>query len=143
MNQRNPARREEQEHEGYGHAVYRSWCAAYVEGRGVGGRKEANNPNGSFFCCFLTQETADTFPILICLDNRHGQTGVTCCERKGSTAFFTRLIVDLIKDPDLRRIILKCQNEFEYESVSRCDDSLMCWSVCERNEKMQNSQNFL
>ena len=36
MNSKNPTRREKQEHEDSGHAVYRSWCAACVEGRGVG-----------------------------------------------------------------------------------------------------------
>ena len=36
MNPKNPMSREEQEHEDDGHAVYRSWCAACVEGRGVG-----------------------------------------------------------------------------------------------------------
>ena len=36
MNQKNPTKRVKQEHEDSGHAVYRSWCAACVEGRGVG-----------------------------------------------------------------------------------------------------------
>ena len=35
---KNPTSREKQEHEDSGHAVYRSWCAACVEGRGVGGQ---------------------------------------------------------------------------------------------------------
>ena len=30
--------REKQEHEDSGHAVYRSWCAACVDGRGAGGQ---------------------------------------------------------------------------------------------------------
>ena len=38
MNPKNPTNREKQEHEDSGHAVYRSWCAACVEGRGVGGQ---------------------------------------------------------------------------------------------------------
>ena len=38
MNPKNPTSREKQEHEDSGHAVYRSWCAACVEGRGVGGQ---------------------------------------------------------------------------------------------------------
>ena len=37
MNPKNPTSREKQEHEDSGHAVYTSWCAACVEGRGVGG----------------------------------------------------------------------------------------------------------
>ena len=36
MKPKNSMSREEQKHEDYGHAVYRSWCAACVEGRGVG-----------------------------------------------------------------------------------------------------------
>ena len=35
----------------------------------------------------MTQEIADTFPIVICGDSRYGQTGATCCERKGPTAY--------------------------------------------------------
>ena len=35
---KNPTSREKQEHEDSGHAVYRSWCAACVEGPGVGGQ---------------------------------------------------------------------------------------------------------
>ena len=38
MNPKNPSSREKQEHEDSGHAVHRSWCAACVEGRGVGGK---------------------------------------------------------------------------------------------------------
>ena len=38
MNPKNPTSRGKQEHEDSGHAVYRSWCAACVEGRGVGGQ---------------------------------------------------------------------------------------------------------
>ena len=67
----NPISREKQEHEDSGHVVYRSWCAACVEGRGVEG------------------------PILICRDSKYGQTGATCCERKGSIAFLVGFIKDL------------------------------------------------
>ena len=38
MNPKNPTSREKQEHEDSGHAVYRSWCAVCVGGRGVGGQ---------------------------------------------------------------------------------------------------------
>ena len=38
MNPKNPTSRERQEHEDSGHVVYRSWCAACVDGRGVGGQ---------------------------------------------------------------------------------------------------------
>ena len=45
-------------------------------------RRERTIPIMAFDYGFLTQETADTFPILICRDSRYGQTGATCCERK-------------------------------------------------------------
>ena len=114
MNPKNSTSREKQEHEDYGLAVYRSWCAACVEGRGVGGQhrielleeeeRERTTP-------IVTHENADTFPILFCRDNRHSQTGATCCERKGPTAYFIPLLVDFVKNVGFRRIILKCDNE--------------------------------
>ena len=98
MNPKNPTSREKQEHGDSGHAVYRSWCAACVEGRGVGGQhrlelveKEEREITTPIVACdhgFLAQENADTFPILICRDSKYGQTGATCCERKGLTACF-------------------------------------------------------
>ena len=60
---------------------------------------------------FLTQENADTFPILICRDNRYGQTGATCCERKGPTAYSISFVVGFIKDLGFRRTTLKFDNE--------------------------------
>ena len=117
MSPKNPMSREEQEHEDSGQHVYRSWCAACVEGRGVGGHlhvepleeeeRERTTPMVAFDCGFLTQENADTFPILICRDNRHGQTGVTCCKGKGPTAYFIPLLVDFIQDLDFRRILFE------------------------------------
>ena len=38
MKPKNPTSREKHEHEYSGHAIYRSWCAACVEGRGVQGQ---------------------------------------------------------------------------------------------------------
>ena len=91
------------------------------KGRGVGGQhrielleeeeKERTTPIAAFDYGFLTQENADTFPILICRDSRYGQTGATCCERKGSTAYSFSLIVGFIKDLAFRRITLKCDSE--------------------------------
>ena len=62
MNPKNPMIREEQEHEDYGHAVCRSWCAACVEGSGVGRHlqvepleeeeRERTTPTASFDCGF-------------------------------------------------------------------------------------------
>ena len=82
MNPKNPTSREKQEHENSEHAVHRSWHVACVEGRGVGGQhrielleeeeRERTTPIVAFDYGFLTQENADTFPILICRDSRYG-----------------------------------------------------------------------
>ena len=121
MNPKNPTSREKQEREDSGQAVCRSWCAACVEGRGVGGQhrielleeeeRERTTPIAAFGHGFLTQENTDTFPILICRDSRYGQTGATCCKRKGPTAYAVSFLVGFIKDLGFRRIILKCDDE--------------------------------
>ena len=121
MNPKNPTSREKQERGDSGHAVHRSWCAACVEGRGVGGQhrvellqeeeRERTTPMVAFDCGFLAQENADTFRILICRDSRYGQTGATCCERKGPTAYSISFLVGFVKDLCFLRIILKCENE--------------------------------
>ena len=64
-NPKNRTSRETQEHEDSGHAVYRSWFASCVEGRGVGGQhrlelleeeeRERTTPIVAFECGFLTQ----------------------------------------------------------------------------------------
>ena len=107
MNQKNPTIREKQEHEDSEHAVYRSWCAACVEGRGVCGQhrielleeeeRERTTPIAAFDYGFLTQANADAFPMLICRDSRHGQTGATRCERRGPTACSISFLVGLSK----------------------------------------------
>ena len=51
------------------------------------------------------------FPILISRDSKYGQTGATCCERKGPSAYSISFLVGFIKDLGFRRIILKCDNE--------------------------------
>ena len=120
MNPKNPTSREKQEHEDSRHAVCRSWCAARVEGRGVVDNIELNfwkkrkvkgGPQSQLSITVFWQENADTFPILICRDGRYGQTGATCCERKGPTAYSISFLVGFIKDLGFRRIILKCDNE--------------------------------
>ena len=108
MNPKNPTGSEKQEHEDSGHAVYRSWCAAYVERRGVGGQhrtelleeeeRERTTPIVAFDYGFLTQENADTLPMLICRDSRYGQTRAMCCERKSPTAHSISFLLDFIKD---------------------------------------------
>ena len=121
MNPKNPTRREKQEHEDSGHAVYRSWCAACFGGRGAGGQhrielleeegRGRTTPIVAFDYGFLTQENADTFPFLVCRDSRYGKTGATCCERKGTTTYSISFLVGFVKDLSFRRIILKCDNE--------------------------------
>ena len=60
--------------------------------------REITTPIVAFDYGFMTQENADTFPSLICRDSRYGQTGATCCERKGPTANFISLLVGFIED---------------------------------------------
>ena len=64
MNPKNHTSREKEEHEDSGHAVYRSCCAACVEGRGVGGQhrielleedeRERTTPTVAFHYGFVT-----------------------------------------------------------------------------------------
>ena len=132
MNPNRPTRREKQEHEDSGHAVYRHWCAVCVEGRRVGGHhrielleeeeRERTTPIVTLDYGFVTQEHADTFPILICRDDKYGQTGATRGERKGLTAYSISLLVGFIKDLGFRRIILKCDNE---PSTKALQDAVM------------------
>ena len=92
-----------------------------VEGRGVGGQhrielleeeeRERTTPIVVFDYGFLTQENAETFQILMCRDSRYGQTGATCCERKGPTAYSISFLVGFIKDLGFCKIILKCDDE--------------------------------
>ena len=72
--------------------------------------RERTTPIVAFDYGFLTQENADTFPILICRDSTYGQ-GATCCERKGPTAYSMSFLVGFVKDLRFHRIILKCDNE--------------------------------
>ena len=90
----------------------------------------------AFDCGFLIQERADTFPILICRDNRHGQTRATCRERKGPTAYFIPLLVGFIKDLDFRRITLEYENE---PSVKVFQEAMIysCVEVAVRRLKRQ------
>ena len=74
-------------------------------------KTERTTPIVAFDYGFLTLENADTLPILMCRDSRYGQTGATCCERKGPTAYSISFLVGFIKDLGFRRIILTCDNE--------------------------------
>ena len=65
MNPKDPTSKEKQDHEDSGHAVYRSWCAACVGGRSVGGQhrielleegeRERTTPFVAFSYGFLTR----------------------------------------------------------------------------------------
>ena len=113
---RTPTSREKQKREDSGHVVYRSWCAAGVEDRGVDGQhriellgeeeRERITPTVAFDYGFLTQDNADTCQILICRASRYGPM-----EQNGPTAYSISCLVGFIKDFGLRRIILKCDNE--------------------------------
>ena len=120
MDPKNPTTREKQEHEDSGHAVYRSWCAACVEGRGVGGQhrielleeeaRERTTPIVAFDYGFLTEKRRHVSNSG-CRDSRYGQTVATCCERKGPTAYSVSFLVGFIEDLGFRRSIMKCDNE--------------------------------
>ena len=90
--------------------------------------RERTTPIVAFDCGFLTQENADTFPILICRDSRYGQTGATCCERKGPTAYSISFLVGFIKDLGFRRIILKCAHEPSTKALQDAVIHAMCRS---------------
>ena len=120
---------EEQEPEDCRHAVYRSWCTMCVKGRCVGKHlqvepleeeeRERTTPMVAFHCVFLTQENSDIFAILICRDNRHGAIPH---------------LVDLIKDLQSLRIILKDKNEpslkvFQEATMTRSFWKPRCW-IC-------------
>ena len=102
-NLKTPMSRSEQEREDCGHAVYRNWCAACFEARGVERQlqvepleeeeRERTTRMVAFDYVFLTPENVDIFPILICRDHGQSQTGVTCYERKESTLYLMRCYI--------------------------------------------------
>ena len=77
--------------------------------------RKRTTPIAAFGDVSMTPESADTFPTLICRDTRFGQTGPTCCERKGPTAYSISFLVGFIKDLGFRRIFLK----FDYEPSTK------------------------
>ena len=136
----------EQEPEDCGYAVFRSWCAVCVKGRGVGKHlqvepveveeRERTTPMVAVDCVFLTPKNADVFPILICRDHVCGRTGATCCERKGPTAYSTSFLGGW-------RIFLKDENQpsrkvFQQAMIYSCVDVV----VREMKKTMYNSQDF-
>ena len=117
---KSPSSREKQVHKDSVHAVYRSWCLSRKL-CGTGGlhrielldEEERENETSivAFNHGFLTQDNADTFPLVICRKKRrYGQTGATCCERKKRTAYSISFLVPFIKDLGYCRIILKCDS---------------------------------
>ena len=68
-------------------------------------------PTVSFNYDFLTRENADVLPFLICRESRYVNTGATCFERKGFTAYSISFLIHFIKDLDCHRNILKYDNE--------------------------------
>ena len=82
----------------------------------------------AFDCGFMTQANADTFPILICRDSRYAQTGATCCERKGPTAYSISFHVGFTKDLSFSKNHFEMRQRTEHEITSRCSDSRMCGS---------------
>ena len=117
MKSKNPKCREKQEQEDSGQAVNRSWSTACVEGCGAGWQhriemlkeemRETVTPIFGPDYGFMTQENANTLPIMICRDSRNGQNGATCCVRKCPTAYSISFLFGVIKDLGLRRITLK------------------------------------
>ena len=55
--------------------------------------------------------------MLTCRDSRYGQTGATCCERKGPTAYSVSFLAVFIKDLRFRRIFVKCDHEPSTKSL--------------------------
>ena len=86
----------------------------------------------SFDCVFLTPENADIFPILICRNNRHGQTGVTCGERKDPTSYLISFLLDW-------RIFLKDENELNMK-VFQVAMIQSCVEVTVREMKKDNAE---
>eukprot|EP00959_Pyramimonas_sp_CCMP1952_P455551 9471732-Pyramimonas_sp.AAC.1 len=95
---RMPSAKEVQEHEDQAHAVFRAWCKACCEGRGLGAQHrrefeldpefgENVVPIVAFDYGFMTQEGADTYPILVVRETRFKHTAATCVEAKGVNAY--------------------------------------------------------
>ena len=139
MRPKNPTSREKQEHEDSGHVVYRSWCAACVEGRGVGGQhrielleegaRERTIPMVSFLRLLDTGE---------CRHVSNSDLSRQQTWSKGSDMLWmerSHSIFHFISCRFHQRSWIS-QNHFEwrewieYESFSGSDDSFMCWGGC-------------
>ena len=65
---------------------------------------------------------------LICRDSRYGQTGATCCERKGPTAYSISFHVGFTKYLSFSMNHFEMRQRTEHQITSRCSDSRMCGS---------------
>ena len=74
-------------------------------------QKEQEVPEIAFDYGYMTQEGADTFPILVLRDSRCGYTCSSCVQAKGVNTYSVALMVGMIRDLGFRRILLKCDNE--------------------------------
>ena len=75
----------------------------------------------------MTQENADSLPVLICQDGRYDQTEATYRERKGPAAYSISFHVGSIKGLGFGRVILKCTTNRARSHV-KMGDSSMCVS---------------
>ena len=74
---------------------------------------------------FMTQENADTFPILICRDNRYGPTDATCCARKSHSILHFICCRFHQRSWVFARKILKCDDEPSTKSLQ--DAHVLVW----------------
>ena len=127
MNPKNPTSREQQQHEDSGHAVYRSCCAACVEGRGVGGQhrielledeeRERTSPIVAFDHDFLTGKRRH-----VSNSDLSRQAGMVKLERHVVNGIVPQhtpyhFLCVSSKIFVLRRFILKCDHEPSAKSI--------------------------
>ena len=72
----------------------------------------------------MAQENAETFPFLVRRDSRYGQTGATCCERKGPTAYSISFRVGFIKNLGFAQNHFEMRQLTEHESGSDSTQTL-------------------
>ena len=120
MNPNNPTSREKQEHEDSGHAVYRNWCAACVEGRGVGGQhrielldeeERENDSHHGFRLRFSDTGNRRHVSNSDLSRQQVWSNGSYVLRTEGPTAYSISFLVGFIKDLGFRRIFSKCDNE--------------------------------
>ncbi len=147
-----PTEAERRDHEDSNHATYRAWCHVCVLARGVGPqhrrepkktaeRKDQEVLELSFDYGFMTQEGADTFPILVLRDSRCGYRSASCVQSKGANTYSVALMVGMIRDLGFGRMLLKCDNEVATRSEPRSRTSpgtLRLWMLGRRRSRRQH-----